>query len=431
LIEQRPFEQAAIPQSDRGKRLKQRDYAEAGRIPVIDQGQAFIGGYTDEEDMAFVGETPVILFGDHTRAVKYVDRKFAVGADGIKIFRPANDISPKYLFYWMQSAKIPDRGYGRHYQYLRQLTVPVPDATEQVAIVAEIEKQFSRLDEAVDNLKRVKANLKRYKAAVLKAAVEGRLVPTEAELARKEGRDYETGEQLLTRIKSARTAVAGKKLNDVTLIESKYADEVSLPAGWTSAPSNLLFKFITSGSRGWAKHYSDTGSLFIRVGNLDHNTISLDLTEVQSVAAPPGLEAARARVAPGDLLISITAELGMVALVPENLGDAYVNQHVAIARPAPFVLPKYLAWFFAAADGGKHQLEAMRKGATKAGLGLDDIRSVNVAIPPFAEQHRIIEEVERRFSLIRGVETQTDANLKRAERMRQSVLASMFGGGQG
>ena len=195
-----PFEVAAVPQSDRGKRVKQRDYLPAGRIPVIDQGQAQIGGYTNNQEFAFVGDLPVVLFGDHTRAVKFVDHPFAVGADGIKVFRPRDGIRPKYLYYWMKSARLPDRGYGRHYQFLRRLTVPAPPPAEQYKIVAEIEKQFSRLDEAVANLKRVKANLKRYKAAVLKAAVEGRLVPTEAELARREGRSYETGAQLLQRI---------------------------------------------------------------------------------------------------------------------------------------------------------------------------------------------------------------------------------------
>ena len=107
----------------------------------------------------------------------------------------------------MKSARIPDRGYGRHYQFLRQLALPLPDPTRQDEIVADIEQQFSRLDEAVANLKRVKGNLKRYKAAVLKAAVEGRLVPTEAELARREARRYETDTQLLKRILDERRAL--------------------------------------------------------------------------------------------------------------------------------------------------------------------------------------------------------------------------------
>ncbi len=89
---------------------------------------------------------------------------------------------------------------------VQEIPLPLPPRSEQDRIVAEIEKQFTRLDAAVAALKRVQANLKRYRAAVLKAACEGRLVPTEAELARKEGRTYETGEQLLARILKERRA---------------------------------------------------------------------------------------------------------------------------------------------------------------------------------------------------------------------------------
>ena len=109
-----PFDRVAVAQSDKGRRIKQRDYLPAGAIPVIDQGQETIGGYTDDASLAFDGELPVILFGDHTRTVKLVSQRFAVGADGIKIFRPADGVRPKYLYYWMKGAPIPDRGYGRH-----------------------------------------------------------------------------------------------------------------------------------------------------------------------------------------------------------------------------------------------------------------------------------------------------------------------------
>jgi type I restriction enzyme S subunit len=123
--------------------------------------------------------------------------------------RPKPHIEPRYLAFFMQSPdywkQIRKKALGVNINNLRRgdlesLSLALPPVDKQRRIVAEIEKQFSRLDEAIANLKRVKANLKRYKAAVLKAAVEGRLVPTEAELARKEGRTYETGEQLLARI---------------------------------------------------------------------------------------------------------------------------------------------------------------------------------------------------------------------------------------
>jgi type I restriction enzyme S subunit len=310
--------------------------------------------------------------------------------------------------------------------YLKDCTIPLAPLDRQREIVAEIEKQFSRLDEAVTNLRRVKANLKRYKAAVLKAAVEGRLVEAEAELARREGRTYETGEQHLQRILETRRSKWKGKGRYQEPAVSDASDIPKLQEGWVWVTSQAIFDFVTSGSRGWAKYYSDVGSAFLRVGNLNHGTIDLDLSAVQHVKPPPGPEADRSRVRPGDLLISITAELGMVAVAPGNIGDAYINQHVAIARSTDLIDRKYLGWYFACEHAGKMQLEALRRGATKAGLGLDDIRSVRVALPPLAEQHRIVVEVERRFSLSSEIEAQVDAKLLWVETLRHSILGRAF-----
>src|SRR6185312_641164 len=94
-----------------------------------------------------------------------------------------------------------------------------------------------------------------------------------------------------------------------------------------------LLALVTSGSRGWAQYYSVEGAVFIRMGNLNHNTISLDLSITQYVNPPKGVEGTRTQVQANDILISITAELGMVALIPGELGEAYINQHIALARP--------------------------------------------------------------------------------------------------
>ena len=192
--------------SDGGRRLAESDYLPEGALPVIDQGEKPIGGYCDEETLKFEGNLPVILFGDHTRRVKLVDQPFVVGAQGIKILQPINGLDPRFLFYQFPTLDLPDKGYSRHFQYLRKAQFAVAPPEEQERIVTEIEKQFTRLDAATAALKRVQANLKRYRASVLKAACEGRLVPTEAELARKEGREYEPADNLLQRILRERRA---------------------------------------------------------------------------------------------------------------------------------------------------------------------------------------------------------------------------------
>lgn len=197
---------------------------------------------------------------------------------------------------------------------------------------------------------------------------------------------------------------------------------------WALQPGAAVFSFITSGSRGWAKYYAERGSTFVRVGNLNRNAIELDLDEIQFVEPPRGTEGERTRVQPGDLLISITADIGMVAVASENLGPAFVNQHVAIARPNEDVEPKYLAWFIASESNGQKQLKALQRGATKLGLGLDDIRSLQFPLPGITTQRRIVAKLEELFSeLDAGVEALRRAQ-RRLARYRQALLQAAVTG---
>ncbi len=129
----------------------------------------------------------------------------------------------------------------------------------------------------------------------------------------------------------------------------------------------------------------------------------------------------------GDILISITADVGMVGLVPDWFEEAYINQHVALARAGSSMNKTYLAWFLACKDG-QDQLRQLQRGATKVGLGLEDIRAVSVPLPPLTEQKAIIEEVDRCFSVVEEIVSTIEMNLKRAERLRQSILKKAFSG---
>jgi len=320
--------------------------------------------------------------------------------------------------------------------------IPKPSIDVQVKIVSEIDTQFSRLDEAVASLKRIQANLKRYKAAVLKSAVEGKLT----EQWRKDHPNVEPADQLLKRILVERRAkweaeelvkmkAKGIKPKDDSW-KKKYKEPAGpntanlsvLPEGWVWAKSDQLFSFVTSGSRGWASYYSETGSIFLRMGNLDHDTIQLDLTDIQRVQPPDGAEGLRTRVAAGDILISITADVGMVGMVPDEFEEAFINQHVSLARPLTAANSTFLAWFLACKTG-QDQFKELQRGATKVGLGLDDIKSVNVPLPPIEEQKVILSEIDCRLSVTKELETTVETNLKRAERLRQTILQRAFSGG--
>ena len=418
------FEEVAKPQSDRGKRVKQRDYLPEGRIRIIDQGQAFIGGYTNDDEFAYTGELPVVLFGDHTRAVKLIEHPFAVGADGIKIFRPAEGVEPKYLYYWMKSARLPDRGYGRHYQYLRQLSVPVPPPAWQDEIVAEIEKQFSRLDEAVANLKRAKAKLKRYKAAVLKAAVEGRLVPTEAELARREGRSYETGTQLLQRILETRRSQWRGRGKYKEPMAPATMETHTLSEAWTWTSVDQLAAHVTDGDH-QPPPQTETGVPFLVIGNVRDGEIDFTQTRFVGHEYYESLDENR-RPRKGDLLYTLVGSYGIPVAVKTDKPFC-IQRHIAILRPHAISPMDYLTVAMASSLVFK-QAATVATGTAQLTVPLAGLRAISVPLPPPTEQHRIVAEVDRRLSLVGEVESQVDANVMRAEHLRSAILNRVFSG---
>ncbi len=141
-----------------GKKLKQSEYQKVGKFPVIDQGQSFMGGYTDKEDLKIFCESPVIIFGDHTRAIKYVDFDFVAGADGIQVMKPEKVFHPKLFYYFVRAIQLPDKGYARHFQLLEKSQIPLPPLPTQRRIVSILEKAEetkklrAQADELMDRL---------------------------------------------------------------------------------------------------------------------------------------------------------------------------------------------------------------------------------------------------------------------------------------
>ncbi|AQT68231.1 Type I restriction enzyme EcoKI specificity protein [Anaerohalosphaera lusitana] len=307
---------------------------------------------------------------------------------------------------------------------LAKVQFPLPPLGEQGRIVGKIEELFSDLDAGVAALEKVRGELKRYRQSVLKHAFEGKLTAK----WREENKDrIEPADKLLERIANEREKNAkGKKREKLPPLDTSKLPE--LPEGWVWSRGDDVFYFITSGSRGWAKYYSETGKLFLRMGNLDHDSISLDLSDIQLVQPPSGAEGIRTRVQPDDILISVTADVGMTALVPKSISEAYVNQHVALARSVDSIEKRFLAWFIASSDGGQRQFALLRRGATKAGLGLDDIKTIGIPLASLAEQGQIVAEIEKHFSIADKAEQMVEDALKQSGRLRQSILKKAFEG---
>lgn len=130
-----PFREAVRDATGGNPKVQRREYLPEGSMPVLDQGQEFIAGYTTT-DNAYSGRLPVVLFGDHTRTFKYVDFPFALGADGVKVLAPQEGFEASFLYYYLRNADIPSAGYSRHFKFLRELSICKPPLTEQRRIVS-------------------------------------------------------------------------------------------------------------------------------------------------------------------------------------------------------------------------------------------------------------------------------------------------------
>ncbi len=389
------------------------------------------------------GDVLVSMTRPNLNAVALVpqDLDGAVGSTGFHVLRADDSTEPRWLYYAVQTrhfvSAMSELVQGALYpavrpKDIRAFEIPNPPIDQQKQIVAEIEKQFSRLDEAVSNLKRIKANFKRYKTAVLKAAVEGRLVETEAELARREGRSYETGAQLLQRILETRRSQWKGKGKYKEPAAPDTTDLPELPEGWVWVAAEQVCDPIASGSTPKAGDmYSEQSEVpFIKVYNLTFDG-SLDFTVKPTYIKRETHEGLlnRSRVFPGDVLTNIVGPpLGKVSIAPGKYPEWNINQAIVTFRATHAIENRLLAfWLMSSPVLGRLERTA-KATAGQFNLQVTTCRTLAMPLPPKSEQVRIISEIDRRLSILRETESQVDANLQRAARLRHSILSSAFSG---
>lgn len=408
------------------KKLPRGSYRSHGPYPVIDQGEQAIGGYTDDATLVHPGPIPAIVFGDHTRCVKYCHSRFVQGADGVKVLAPRSPLFPKYCYWVLRSAEVPSRGYARHFGVLRKLDFPLSPLPEQRRIVETIESYFTRLDSAVPTLERVQRNLKRYRASVLKAAVEGRLVPTEAELARAEGRDYEPASDLLRRI-----LVERRRRWEGSSRKGKYREPFApdttalpdLPEGWCWASVDQLASKVVDGVHK-KPSYVATGIPFVTVRNLTAGP-GISLERLQHITRDDHEQfIRRANPERGDILISKDGTLGVTRAVRSDL-EFSIFVSVALVKPVERSMTDYLEL---ALSSPPVQAQMVPKGSGLQHIHLEDLRQDAVPIPPLAEQRRIAMITERHLSIGANLQETSRVAVRRLASIRQSILKWAFEG---
>ena len=377
-------------------KTKQKNYLDKGALPIIDQGQEIIGGYTNNPDLQLPCSLPVIVFGDHTRAVKYIDFPFCAGADGIKVLQPKEGIVPKYLYYATQYLvlRLEDRGYARHYQYIEKKEFYVPDVEGQKRIVARIEELFSELDNGVETLKKTKQQLAVYRQAVLKEAFEGKFTThlncgKELEWASVE----ET--KSLPMIPQEWHYVALSKLGDLGRGKSKHR-----PRNDPKLFEDGKYPFLQTSEVKAAKRY---------------------ITKYSKMYGEFGLQ--QSKLWPkGTLCITIAANIAETAF----LGiDACFPDSVVGFTPYEYILPEYVKHFI---ESQKLRLWAFAPATAQKNINLDTLENLIVPYCSLEEQKNVISEIEARMTICDNIEKTVDTALQQAEAMRQSILKKAFEG---
>lgn len=147
------------------KQVKLKDYSKTGDFPIVDQGQSFIAGYTDDKSKVIDGIQPFIIFGDHTRILKYIDFPIVLGADGTKVIKPKKDFNTSFFYYYLKNLDIPNRGYNRHYSILKEKTIAKPELPEQKAIARVLntaQEAITGQEELIEKLKKLKKSIMQH-----------------------------------------------------------------------------------------------------------------------------------------------------------------------------------------------------------------------------------------------------------------------------
>lgn len=324
--------------------------------------------------MALQCKLPVIVFGDHTCAVKFVNFPFGAGADGIKVLSPKSGILPKYLFYGTQylTLRFPDKGYARHYQHIEKMDLPVPSIETQQNIVSSIEELFSELDKGVETLQTIKEQLAVYRQAVLKEALNGI-----------KGQPY-----------TVKDVCKEIKVGIVIKPSQYYTDE---QVGIKAFRSANVREF----------HVEDKNWAYLSIAGHQAN--------------------ARSIVHTGDILIVRSGYPGTACVVPEQFNGCNAIDILIAVPNRDLVLPEFLC-AYTNSPLGKKFVNEKKRGVGQKHFNVSGYSKMLISVPSLDKQEEIVKKIASRLSVCDSIERTVNTALAQAEAMRQSILKKAFEG---
>ena len=307
-----------------GTKIRTDEYHPNGKHPIIDQGQEMVAGFTDLEDGLF-DAVPAIVFGDHTRIIKYVDYPFFLGADGVKVLRSkVPDANYRYLYYALENARIPNTGYNRHYKWLKELELEYPPISQQIKTVKVLDEVESIIHNRQNQL---------------------------------------------------------QKLDE--LVKARFVEMFGDCKSMVSM--NELCSIITDGTH-QPPRFQESGIPFIFVSNLVGNVVTYNAEKFISEDTYAELYK-RTPIEIGDLLLSTVGSYGHPAVVTEDRKFLF-QRHIAYLKPRHNMVNSFYLHSALLAPDGQRQIEEKVKGIAQKTLNLSEIKKIAVPLPTIEEQNQ-------------------------------------------
>lgn len=367
----KPFEDC-IEKVTYTRKIQRKDFLNDGKFPIISQEENFINGYWENRTDVFKVKTPVVIFGDHTKVLKYVDFDFVLGADGVKILQPREFLVPKFFYYRLQTANLESLGYARHYKLLKEVEIAYPTRSEQRRIVSVLDKAFDGIAAAQANAEK---NLQNARAL------------------------FESHLQ-------ATFSVAWQSCELVTLSD--------------------LASDITDGDH-MPPPKASTGVPFITIGNIIKDTRQINFTNTFKVPYKyfQGLKMNR-KPRKGDLLYTVTGSFGIPVLIDDDAMFCF-QRHIGLIRPKPGISSAWLYYLLLSPQLFK-QANQGATGAAQKTVSLKVLRNLKVPKAGLQQQLFMVAKLDSLFAETRRLESVYRRKLAALDELKKSLLHKAFTG---
>ncbi len=379
------FDNIFYSPSSKNYQLNTKDYLEKGYIPIIDQSKKFIIGYSNDYEKVFKinnCNNSCIIFGDHTRVLKFIDFDFIVGADGVKILlnKDIERFNTKFLFFQLLYKDIPLLGYRRHFSVLKQSTFSIPTLKEQERIVGILDESFAKIDESIKILEQDLLNLDELMQSALQKAFNP--------------------------------------------LKDNAKENYKLPQGWEWKSLGEIFNIERGGSPRPIKEFltdKEDGINWIKIGDIKNQKY---LYKTEEKIIQEGLKKSKL-VIEGDLLVSNSMSFGKPVIV--KLQKGAIHDGWLLLKEKINLNKEYFYYLFSS-NFMYNFLSYQASGSTVKNLNIDKLKQIEIPLPPLKEQEQIASHLDELSSHVKNLKQNYQAQIKDLQELKKSLLDKAFKG---